>query len=86
MVKKDGFSLVKAQIDKNFKDQFLIELSNLNVVHIKSKKEQKIKGEIEEKDPLREKVKDLRKDLTALYNKLEVNYYEISELKVNKDE
>ena len=40
-MKKNKFSLINAEINQNLKDQFLIELSNINLVHIKSKKEPK---------------------------------------------
>jgi len=50
MRKKDEFSLLKAEIHENYKDQFLIELSNMNIAHLKAKEEPKLKKEIEEKD------------------------------------
>jgi V/A-type H+-transporting ATPase subunit I len=85
MVKKTDFSLIKVQINHNYKDQFLIELSNLNIVHIKPIGESKIKEELKEKDPLKDKIKDLRKNLNNLYKKLEINEIDILELKVAKD-
>ena len=86
MVKKNEFSLIKAEINHNYKDQFLIELSNLNIVHIKPREESKIKEKLEEKDPLKEKIKDLRKNLNSLYKRLEINEIDILELKISKDD
>lgn len=86
MVKKNEFSLIKAEINHNYKDQFLIELSNLNVVHIKPREESKIKEELEEKDPLKEKIKDLRKNLINLYRRLEISELDFLELKIAKDD
>ena len=84
MVKRNKFSLIKAEINHNYKDQFLIELSNLNVVHIKPREESKIKEELEEKDPLKEKIKDLRKNLNNLYRRLEISELDVLELKIAK--
>jgi len=86
MVKRNEFSLIKAEINHNYKDQFLIELSNLNVVHIKPREESKIKEELEEKDPLKEKIKDLRKNLNNLYRRLEISELDVLELKIAKDD
>jgi hypothetical protein len=85
MVKKNVFSLIKTDIDYNYKDQFLIELSNLNIVHIKPKKEDKIREEIEEKDPLKKNIKDLRKNLQNLYRRLEISESDITGLKVAEE-
>jgi vacuolar-type H+-ATPase subunit I/STV1 len=86
MVKKNRFSLIKAEINHNYRAQFLIELSNLNVIHIKPREESKIQEELEEKDPLKEKIKDLRKNLNNLYRRLELSEYDLSELKISKDD
>jgi len=86
MVKRNKFSLIKAEINHNYKDQFLIELSNLNVVHIKPREESKIKEELDEKDPLKEKIKDLRKNLNNLYRRLEISELDVLELKIAKDD
>ncbi|MBA7677539.1 hypothetical protein ES703_85797 [subsurface metagenome] len=86
MVKRNEFSLIKAEINHNYKDQFLIELSNLNVVHIKPREESKIKKELDEKDPLKEKIKDLRKNLNNLYRRLEISELDVLELKIAKDD
>lgn len=85
MVKKDEFSLIKAEINQNYKDQFIIELSNINAVHIKPKKESEIKEGLEEKDFISKKIIDLRKNLNALFKKLDIIEYDILELKVDKD-
>ena len=84
MVKKDEFCMMKAEIDQRYKDQFLVELSNLNVVHIKPKTNQKIKKQLEEKDPIRERTKDLRKNLNSLFKRLDITEHDILELKPDK--
>ena len=86
MVKKNEFSLIKADIHHNYKAQFLIELSNLNVIHINPREERKIQEELEEKDPLKEKIKDLRKNLNNLYRKLDISEHDLSELKIGKND
>ena len=68
MGKKDEFSLLKAEINESNKDQFLIELSNMNIAHLKPREEPKLKREIEEKDPIHQKIKALRKNLNSPYN------------------
>ncbi|MHA1914721.1 MAG: V-type ATPase 116kDa subunit family protein, partial [Promethearchaeota archaeon] len=85
MRKKDEFSLLKAEIHENYKDQFLIELSNMNIAHLKAKEEPKLKKEIEEKDPIHQKIKALRKNLNSLYSRLELTAYDISNQKVQED-
>ncbi|MFX0083430.1 MAG: V-type ATP synthase subunit I [Candidatus Hodarchaeota archaeon] len=87
MVKKSEFSLIRAEINHNYKDQLLIELSDLNIVHVKPRAEKnKIKKELEEKDPLKEKIKDIRKNLNNLYKKLEISEYDVLNLKVAEDD
>ena len=66
------FSLIKAELNQNYKDRFLIELSNLNVVHLIQKKIYKIRDESKEKDPLMKKIRDLRKNLDSLFNRLDL--------------
>ncbi len=84
MGKKDEFCLMKAEINQNYKDQFLIELSNINAVHIKSKEKSKVKEELEDKTPFIKKIKDLRKSLNTLFNRLDITEYDILELKIDK--
>ncbi|MFX1326996.1 MAG: V-type ATP synthase subunit I [Promethearchaeota archaeon] len=86
MVKKDEFCLMRAEINQNYKDQFIMELSNMNAVHIKSKKKSKYEKGSEEKDPFREKIKDLRKNLNNLFKKLEISEYDLQNLKTKKNE
>ncbi len=85
MGKKDEFSLLKAEINESYKDQFLIELSNMNIAHLKSREEPKLKREIEEKDPIYQKIKSLRKNLNSLYNRLGITSYDLSNQKVQED-
>ena len=84
MGKKDEFCLMKADINYNYKDQLLIELSNLNTVHIKPKEKSEIKGELEDKKPIVEKIKLLRKSLNTLFNKLDINETDIKNLRIDK--
>jgi len=85
MGKKDEFSLMKAEINQNYKDQFLIELSNINAVHIKSKEKSKVKEKLEEKTPFIEKIKDLRKNLNTLFSRLDITEHDLLELKIDKE-
>jgi len=85
MGKKDEFSLMKAEINQNYKDQFLIELSNVNAVHIKPKEKPKLEKELEEKSPIGQKVKALRKNLNTLFNRLDITEYDFLELKAEKE-
>ena len=77
---------MKADINDEFKDQFLIELSNLNTVHIKPKKDLDIKGDLEDKRPIAEKIKVLRKSLNNLFNRLNINKDDIRDLRIKKVE
>ncbi|MFX1377343.1 MAG: hypothetical protein ACFFA0_16205, partial [Promethearchaeota archaeon] len=86
MTKRNEFSLLKVDINHNYKDQLLVELSNLNIVHIKPVEEDKIMEKIEVKDPLEEKIKYLRKNLNDLYRRLEINEFDILRLKTAKDD
>ncbi len=86
MTKKDEFCLMKAEISQSYRDQFLIELSNMNIVHIKSKKKPKYDKELDEKDPFRQKIKDLRKNLNNLFKRLEISEYDVRNLKIDKNE
>jgi vacuolar-type H+-ATPase subunit I/STV1 len=85
MSKKDQFSLIKVEINENYKDQFLIELSNMNIAHLKPREEPKLKSQIEEKDPIYQKIKALRKSLNSLYNRLEITAWDLANLKVQKE-
>jgi len=85
MSKKDQFSLLKVEINENYKDQFLIELSNMNIAHLKPREEPKLKSQIEEKDPIYQKIKALRKSLNSLYNRLEITTWDLTNLKVQKE-
>ncbi|MFX0002029.1 MAG: V-type ATP synthase subunit I [Candidatus Hodarchaeota archaeon] len=86
MGKKDEFCLMKVDINYNYKDQLLIELSNLNTVHIKPKEKSELQGEIEEKKPIVEKINLVRKNLDTLFNRLDINQEDINNLRINKSE
>ena len=80
------FSLIKAELNHNYKDRFLIELSNLNLVHLKKKEKVKIKDEKSEKDPIMEKIKNLRKNLNALLRRLNLSETILSDIKIKETE
>ena len=84
--KKDKFTLIRAELNHSYKDHFLIILSNLNAVHIKQKEKSKIEEELVEKEPVLEKIKDLRKNLNTLLKRLNLNENYLLELKVNKSD
>lgn len=86
MAKKDNFSLMKVEINELFKDQFLIELSNLNLVQLKTKEKQIIKEEFEEQKPFFDRIKDLRKNLDILLKRLNINEFVLLGLKVDDSE
>ena len=86
MGRKNEFCLMKTDINSNYKDQLLIELSNLNMVHIKPKEESEIKRDLEDKNPIVEKIKVLRKNLNNLFYRLNINETDIRDLKINKSE
>ncbi|MFW9902664.1 MAG: V-type ATPase 116kDa subunit family protein, partial [Candidatus Thorarchaeota archaeon] len=69
------------EINPIFRDQFLIELSNLASVHIKPKEKTIITEESEDQGPLSDRIKDLRKNLDNLLKKLNINEYILTELK-----
>jgi len=86
MAKKDKFCLMKTEINQLFKDQFLIELSNLNLVQLKTKEKPKVKEEIEEQKPFSDRIKDLRKNLDTLLKKLNINEFVLLGLKIDDSE
>ncbi|MHA2182765.1 MAG: V-type ATPase 116kDa subunit family protein, partial [Promethearchaeota archaeon] len=86
MTKKDEFSLIRAEINQNYRDQFLIILSNLNTVHIKQKEKSKIEQDLIEKEPILEKIKELRKNLELLFRRLDIKETIITDLKIDKSE
>lgn len=86
MTKKDEFTLIRAELNHSYKDHFLITLSNLNAVHIKQKEKSKIEEELAEKEPVLEKIKDLRKNLNILLKRLNLNESNLLELSINKSE
>ncbi|MFW9827529.1 MAG: V-type ATP synthase subunit I [Candidatus Thorarchaeota archaeon] len=86
MGKKDEFCLMKADINYNYKDQLLIELSNLNAVHIKPKDKSKRKSDIEEKKPIVEQINLLRKNLDTLFKRLKISETDIKNLRIKQSE
>ena len=86
MVKKEEFSLIRAEINQNYKDQFLMELSNINAVHIKSRKKPKIKGSGDFKDSTKQNIKDLRKSLNTLFKRLDTGVQDVLDLKIERSE
>jgi len=86
MGKKDEFCLMKADINQNYRDQLLIELSNFNMVQIKPKEKSEMKKEIEDKKPAVEKINILRKNLNILFKRLQINEMDIKNLRIKKSE
>lgn len=86
MGKKNEFCLMKADINQNYKDQLLIELSNFNMVQIKPKEKSEKKREIEDKKPIVEKINILRKNLNTLFKRLKINETDIKNLRIKKSE
>ena len=86
MVKKEEFSLIRAEINQNYKDQFLMELSNINAVHIKSRKKPKIKESTDFKDSTKQNIKDLRKSLNTLFKRLDTGVQDVLDLKIERSE
>ncbi|GAH17142.1 unnamed protein product, partial [marine sediment metagenome] len=86
MTKKDEFTLIRAELNHNYRDQFLVTLSNLNTVHIKQKEKSKIEEDLTEKEPILEKIKALRKNLESLFRRLNLNEVDIKDLKIEKSE
>ena len=86
MVKKEDFTLIRAEINRNYKDQFLMELSNINAVHIKQRIKTKIKKGTDSKDSAKQNIKDLRKSLNTLFKRLESTVQDVLDLKIKKSE
>ncbi len=84
MGKKDEFCLMKVDINQNYKDQLLIELSNFNIVQIKPKEKSEKKREIEDKKPNVEKIDILRKSLNTLFKRLKISEMDIKNLRIKK--
>ena len=80
MTNKTQMSLIEVRIDKSYKDQLLNTLSNIRNTHIKTKEKKKIETS-EEKDPFIGKLKNLRQNLDALFNKLNINDTAFQDLK-----
>ena len=78
-------SLIKVIIKSNYKNQLLRLLSNLNIVHIKSKIKKDLKL-IEKDQPFAEKLKNLRQSLDTLFKKLRISESEFQDLKFKRDE
>ena len=81
MGKKNEFCLMKADINQNYKDQLLIELSNLNLVQIKPKVISKKRGEIKDKKPIVEKINSIRKNLNTLFKRLIISDIDIKKFR-----
>lgn len=83
-ISEKQFTLMKAEISSNLKDRLLIELSNINAVHIKEKKKVKIKESLDDKELFLEKIKKLRENLDDLFKKLKINPADFIDLNVEK--
>ncbi|MFX0175242.1 MAG: V-type ATP synthase subunit I [Candidatus Hodarchaeota archaeon] len=81
MPQKTEMSLFNVVINYNYKDALLNQLSDINNIHIKSKKIFQERKEIEEKDVLLGAIKNLRRDLNELFNKIQISESTFSSLK-----
>lgn len=84
MKQKSQMSLLKITVNRSLIDLLLNQLSKINNVHIKPLS--KTKKKIKEKDPILEKIKQLRQSLDSLFKKLQISAHNFQELKVKKDE
>lgn len=85
MTDKTQMSLIKVIIKSNYKNQLLTLLSNLNIVHLKSKIKKGLK-EIEKDRPFAEKLKNLRQSLDILFKKLRISESEFQDLRFKREE
>ncbi|HEY0087833.1 MAG TPA: V-type ATPase 116kDa subunit family protein, partial [Candidatus Lokiarchaeia archaeon] len=86
MTKKTQMSLIRTVIKSEYKNQLLNLLSELNTVHVKSKKAKEKPQEVEEDRLFSEKLKNLRQNLDSLFEKLKISSTDIQSFKVRKDE
>jgi len=86
MTKKTQMSLLRTVIKSEYKNQLLNLLSELNTVHVKSKKIKEKPQEVEEDRLFSEKLKNLRQNLDGLFEKLKISSTDFQNLKIRKDE
>lgn len=86
MKHKDQLSLFTCRISSGYKDSLLNYLSDLNLVHIKSKSQPHIKEKMKVKDMFSEKAKKLRQSLDEFFKRLRITEFSFQDLKVEKDE
>jgi len=84
MSRKREMSLITITLNKNYKDQFLNTLSQINNVHIKSREKKPIK-EKKQKDTIQTNIKNIRQNLDNLFKKLNIDENEFLSIKVKKD-
>ncbi len=84
MTKKSSMELFMVNINHNYKDLLLQHLSQLNIVHIKTKPE---KSEIIEKDKvLFDRIKKLSQNLETLFKNLDITEFDFQKLIFEKEE
>ena len=86
MKKLKRVSLFRVKIENRFKDQLLMELSELNCVHIKEISTLDLKEKSDEKDPVVNTIRDLRKKFNVLLSKLGISEFDLSELRLKKED
>ena len=86
MKQKDQLSLFTCKISSGYKDSLLNYLSDLNMVHIKSKSKSPIKEMSKEKDDFSEKAKKLRQSLDEFFKRLRITEFSFQDLYVKKEE
>jgi len=84
MVKKSSMELFKVNINHNYKDLLLQHLSQLNLVHIKTKPE--ISDIIEKNKVLFDRIKKLSQNLETLFKNLNITESDFQKLIFEKEE
>jgi vacuolar-type H+-ATPase subunit I/STV1 len=84
MTKKSSMELFKVNINDNYKDLLLQHISQLNLVHIKTKPE--ISDIIEKDKVLFDRIKKLSQNLENLFKNLNITESDFQKLIIEKDE
>ncbi|MFW5895623.1 MAG: V-type ATP synthase subunit I [archaeon] len=86
MKEKSKMVLIKAFIEKSYKNSLLNELSDIHNVHIKTKAEGALSGEKKRKDENYKKIKQLRKDLKTLFKNIEISRIDLENVELEEEE
>ena len=84
MTEKNAMVLFRVSVNQNYKDILLQHLSQLHLVHIKTKTEQKVIAEKD--DELLERIKDLSQNLEALFKSLDITELDFQKLSFEPNE